>query len=126
MVESALCVLAFLLMVLAIADIGQFLFIQQTLTERVRHALARGSRTTYNETAVRNLVMYGTETPSEGQSPLFNLTAEMVSVSHQSSGTVEDRIEVRVSGHPLNLLTPGLSQVGKTLPIRMTTAYDAD
>jgi hypothetical protein len=126
MLESTLCLLTFLLMTLVMVDVAQFLFIQQALTERVRDSLVRGSRVTYDEALIRRLVLYGTATPAAGQAPIFSLTSQMITVTHQINNTSEDRIRVRITGHPIRLLTPGLSHIRQSLPISMATAYDGE
>ncbi len=57
LVESALSVLAFLVMLLAILDFGQFLYFQQTLTERTRAAARTAVLDPSQVTRIRNVAL---------------------------------------------------------------------
>jgi hypothetical protein len=105
MLETALVILAFLMMLAGITDIGQFLFIQESLVERVRGGLRYGV-ITYDATAIQNVVLFGTPTPADGQVPSFNLTRSMVSVSRADANAPEDRVLVTLSNYPVEFVTP--------------------
>jgi len=105
MVESALVVLTFLVLLIGIVDIGQFLFIHESLVERVRSGLRTGV-ITYDPTAIRNIVLYGTSTPATGAVPSFNLTASMVTVSRQDNNAPGDRVTITVANYPVDFFTP--------------------
>jgi hypothetical protein len=122
-VEASLCLLSTIVILVGIIDIGQLLFIQSTLAERVRSATSFGVRV-YEPDAIRNIVLYGTATPQPDQRPFFNLTPDMVSVERRDAGTTADRVVVGVSGYPLVFLTPGMSRVAQAVPIRMAASYD--
>src|SRR5579884_3306446 len=105
MLESALVLVVFMMLLIGIGDVGQFLFIHASLVERVRAGLRYGV-ITYDPTGIRNMVLYGTPTPADGSVPSFNLTADMVSVSRQDANAPEDRVIITVSNYPFNFFTP--------------------
>jgi hypothetical protein len=123
MLECALSLTAVVVIFIGIVDIGQLLFVQQTLVERVRRGTSYGVRV-YDPEAIRTVVLYGTSTPSAGQNPFWNLTPSMVSVQRYDAGTPADRITVAISGYPLRFCTPGVSRVAAAIPMSMTAAYD--
>ena len=108
LVESALVVLVFLALLIGIGDLGQVLFIQQSLTERIRQGLRYGV-ITYDASAIQNIVLYGTSTPSDGATPSFNLTANMVQVSRYDAKTPEDRVVITLSNYPIEFFSPWIA-----------------
>ena len=123
MLESALSLVATIVIFVGMVDIGQLLFIQSTLAERVRSATSYGARI-YEPEAMRNLVLYGAVTPSTGQAPFFNLTASMVTIERFDVGTTADRVSVGITGYPLMFVTPGMSRLAAAVPIKMIASYD--
>ena len=105
MVESALVLVTFLVMVIGIADLSVILFIQTSLGERIRNGLRYGV-VTYDAAAIRNIVLYGTSTPVDGATPSFRLTSEMVQVSRLDANTPEDRVKITLSNYPVEFFTP--------------------
>jgi hypothetical protein len=124
MVESSLILLVFLTTLIGTADIAQFLFIHQTLTERVRNAARYGSVNPYDATVIRNLVMYNETAPSAGASPFFNISADMIAVTRMNAGTPEDRIVVTVSNYPFVFITPFIAGTARGLPITACVTYE--
>ena len=116
MVESTLVILVFLTVLIGIGDIGQVLFNHQSMVERVRAALRYGV-VTYDVTSIRNMVLYGTTTPAEGQSPSFQLTANMVQVSRYDASTAEDRVMITVSNYPVEFFSPFIARRATGQPI---------
>jgi hypothetical protein len=124
LLESVLSLVAVLCIFIGILDVGQLLFLHETLAERVRSAASYGARTAYDAASIRNVVLYGVATPSAGQRSFFNLTSSMVSVERQGAGTVEDRIVVGVSRFPVRFYTPGFARLAQGIPIFMVAAYE--
>jgi hypothetical protein len=124
MLESALTLLAVVFILIGMLDVGQLLFVHQTLTERVRKATSYAARS-YDPDAIRNIVLYGATTPADGQHPAFELTSSMVTVERQDAGTAADRVIVRISGYPLRFYTPGFQTLATALPITMVAPYEA-
>src|SRR3982751_5388037 len=87
LLEGALVIGMFLMMLIAIIDFGQILFVHATLTERVRNAVRLAVLdSTCDATCVQNLVLYRSKTAPENGRPadgigLVNLTASNVQVT---------------------------------------------
>lgn len=105
LLESALVLIVFITVLLGMMDMGQVLFQRASVVERVRNAVREGV-ITYDPTAIRNMVLYGTATPADGAVPAFNLSADMVEVTRLDANTSADRVEVRVSNYPIDFYTP--------------------
>ena len=114
--ESALVILLFLTLLIGIGDMGQLLFNHQSIVERVRAGLRYGV-VTYNVPAIQNVVLYGTPTPAEGQSPSFHLTANMIQVSRYDASTAEDRVMIAVSNYPIEFFSPYIASHTTGKPI---------
>ena len=109
MVESSLVLVVFLTLLIGIADLGQILFIHASIVERLREGLRYGV-ITYDPTAIRNIVLYGTDRPTEGAVPGFNLASNMVDVSRFDANTPEDRIRIAVSNYPVEFFAPFIAR----------------
>ena len=105
LIETSLVIVVFLMFLFGIVDIGQFLFVQATLGERVRAGLRYGV-ITYDVNAIQNVVLYGTPTPVNGAPPSFRLTRNMVSVSRQKQNAPEDRVIITLANYPMEFVTP--------------------
>ena len=99
LVEMSLIGVMFFVILIAILDFGQSLFLQQAMVERVRGAARWGAVTDPTNTdAIRNMVLYWQPTAPTGGTPSFGLTGSMVAVSAPDAGTADYRLVVRVSG----------------------------
>ena len=103
-VEGALVTLVLVAVLIGIFDLGIVLFIHQTFTTRVRSAVRYAVVHTYDETAIKNMVLYGKSTA--GAAGVFGLTVGMVSVARTDVGTNDQRIVVTISGYPYRFLSP--------------------
>jgi hypothetical protein len=106
LVESALVVLAFFTIVIGILDCGQVLFIHNALVDRVRTTLRWAAVNPYNETQIRNMVRYYTESPSEGAEPYLGMTEAQVQVTRLDAGLSTERIRIAIVGYPYHFFTP--------------------
>jgi len=123
LVESALILLAFFGLLIGTFDFGQFLYVHQSLVERVRYAArwAATSGAANGATAdqVRNMVLYNQSTsPGSGTPTYFNLTASNVTVTYTTdtvcftSGAQDSlfkRVTIQVSGYQYVILSPYIS-----------------
>ena len=116
MVETSLVLIVFLMLLIGIADVGQMLFMHVSLVERVREGLRYGV-ITYDTTAIKNIVVYGTASPPDGATPSFNLTTSMVNVSRMDAKAPEDRIVITVSNYPIQWFTPYIATKTTGKPI---------
>src|SRR5574342_193436 len=96
-VEAALVSLVLVATLVAVFDMAQVFFIHQTLTERVRNAARYGVSRAFDAAAVRNMVLYNQPSVPEAGSPVFGLTADMVSVTRTGAGSTDDRLIVQIS-----------------------------
>ncbi|MBI5086194.1 MAG: pilus assembly protein, partial [Acidobacteria bacterium] len=113
-IEIAFILVALLMLLFAIFDLGQYLFMHHMLNERIRSAVRRSVALEFNATSIQNLVLYNTRTPAAAAQPYLGLARTMVVVERFGAGTAEDRIRVIVQGYRFKLVTPFLSQYGYT------------
>ena len=123
LVEGALVLMVFLMVLFGLMDMGQFLFQRASVVERVRNAVREGV-ITYDPAAIRNLVLYGTADPATGAVPSFNLTADMVDVQRLDQNTSADRVQVTVSNYPIDFYTPFLAGRVTGPPILLTAPME--
>jgi len=125
LVESALAMMVFFMLVMGLIDFGQVLFLRSSIQERMRGALRTGA-INYDETAIKNYVLYGTRTPASGATPSFNLTSSMVSVLRPTAdlNTPADRIQITISNYPIVFYTPILARRAVSGPIVAVQAME--
>lgn len=100
--EAAPALLVFLALVIGLVVVGQILFLRQTLIERARTAVRWGAVHRYDETAIRNLVLYGTVAPAANARPLIGLSPADVTVSRLNCGarpSPDCRVKVVIAGY---------------------------
>ena len=138
LVESALVTLAFVVVLIGIVDVGQVLFVHQTMVERSRSAVRYGAVRPYDATAIENMFLYDRPTAPveengdesddgdrEDPAPgLFGMDASMVTVNRYDVNTNEDRITLTITNYPFSFFTPFIAgeYVGK--PIVTTIPYE--
>lgn len=105
-VEGALVLTIFLVTFIGIIDIGSLLFRMQGLTERARAGARWGVVNSYNDTNIRNVVIYGN--PGGTGGALLGLTAGLVSVSQVDLGDGISKIRIRIDNYPFRMYTPFL------------------
>jgi cell division protein FtsB len=126
MVESALSILVFLSMLLGILDFGQYLYFQQTLTERARAAARYAVLDPSQATKIKNIALYNSETVGEDTKGLIpGLTADMISISTADLGSPEGRVTVKISDFPITFVTPGLARSLKAPIVSVTYPSEA-
>lgn len=112
MLEGALVCLILVNVLIGTLDIGQVLLIRQTFVARVRLASRYGAVTNAEETAIKNVVLYGQPTVPEGATGgTFGLTAGMITVEKLDVDTSEKRVVVKISGFPYRFFTPWIHGV---------------
>lgn len=121
LVESALLFLIFFSMLIGVFDFGQFLFIHQSLVERVRSAARWGAINNPSDSAaITNMVLYNqAATPPAGTSPYFSLNAGNVFVTTLGSGTDNYRLTLQVSGYSYSIFSLNIagSYVGPPITV---------
>ena len=118
MVELAVVGTVFFMLLISIADLGQFLFLQQALVDRARAAARWGAVTDpTNSSAIQNMVLYLQPTVPASGAASFGLTPAMVTASTADAGTDNYRLVVQISGYSFTLLTPYLAGTYTGAPI---------
>lgn len=114
--EASLTLVAFLIIMLGLLEVGQLLFVHQMLAERARNAVRWGAVNVWDDVnspaLMTNLVLYGTSTPDPSAQAFSGLTVQNVTVTRpQPDFSAADRIVVTVSGYALTFLTNTIVQV---------------
>jgi Flp pilus assembly protein TadG len=121
MVESALIFLMFFSMLIGVFDFGQFLFIHQSLVERVRSAARWGAiNNPADSAAITNMVLYNqAATPPAGTAGYFSLNAGNVFVTTPGSGSDNYRLTLQVSGYSYSIFSLNIagSYVGPPITV---------
>jgi len=105
-VESALILTAFMGLLLGTATVGESLFVREALADRARLAARWGALNPYNAATIRRVLLFGTEIPAPGQSPLFGLTPAAVEVSNPGCPGPDCRVLVAVPEHGIHCVEP--------------------
>ncbi len=126
-VESALTMLVFFTVFIAIADFGQILFIHNSLVERVRMASRTAAILNCNEEQTKNLVLYASiNTPSPGVQDrgFMGMTASNVGVTKADLGTTAQRLVVTVANMPYKSLTPWVGGTAQNIPVTVAVSLE--
>jgi hypothetical protein len=122
MVELTLVLLMVVWILIGTIDIAQVVYFQHGVAYRARRAVRWASTVPYNETQVRNKVIY--DNPSGGVRPmLMGLDStngnggSIVGVQLLDAGTTSARVEVRVENYPFRFFTPGIARAYTAKPI---------
>ncbi len=99
LVESALILTAFMALLLGMADIGQLLFVRQSLADRTRMAARWGALNSYDPAAIRSMVLFGSAPAEAGQTAFFGLTPAAVEVSNPGCPGPGCRVIVTIPSH---------------------------
>jgi len=126
MLESALTLTVFLMMVIAVLDFGQFLYVHQALTERVRYAARTGAVKQLPAAAIKNLVAYGTVEPPPGDNPagFLGMNPSNVEVAFEGAGTNANRVRVWVTGFQYPVFSPLIAGRYHNMAIRATAPME--
>jgi len=130
--ETALILPVFMFLLIGVLDVGQVLFVHQTLAERARNAVRYGVVRNYDSEAIRNMLLYNQPTvpqrpgavPGEPVPGIFGLTPDMVQVTRHDANTHEDRVVVTLSNYPFQFYTPLIARVAIGKPITMSLSYE--
>jgi hypothetical protein len=134
LVESVLVTLVFLTVVIGMIDIGQILFIHQSLVERVRATLRYGATQPYDSMMLENMILYNQPTVpvSETDGPdapppsgFLGVTRDMITVSRQDATLNEDRLVITVQDYPFHFFTPFVAGAYSGKPIQGSTPYES-
>ena len=100
LVEGALIFTLASALLIGVIDLGQMLFVHQTVVDRVRVAARWASVNPYDSSQITNMVLYGTPAAGTSGTELFGMTSSNVVATHDTSdGAYADRITINVSGY---------------------------
>jgi Flp pilus assembly protein TadG len=125
LVEAGLIFVLGISLLIGLFDLGQILFIHQTVVERTRAAARWAAVNPYNSDQTKNMVLYGSPTAPDGGTPLFGMTTSNIAVAHDNSdGLYADRIQITVSGYTyfffsaaiVNTMYPSAGHSGSVSP----------
>lgn len=119
-VESAFIVLIALVLMIGILDVGQMMFMHQTIANRVRSVAREAAVKNYTADNVKNMIVYNTRTPTDGTRGMFNLAPSNVSVTFSDAGSSEQRLYVSVTNLDYRTYTPLFARSMKNMPIRVS------
>jgi Flp pilus assembly protein TadG len=117
MVETALVLLIFLMLLIGVIDFGQVMFFHQSLVERARAAARYGAIHPTDITGIQNVAVYNTATYSGSPAILGNMTTSMVNVQDLDANTPEARIMVTISGYPIHFISPYIAKTFNNRPV---------
>ena len=126
LIEFTVVASFFFMMLIAIVAAGNLYYTHNALVEATR----RGARyavlnPTGSATAVRNVVIYGTDTPANGATPLvYNLQAANVTINYSTGtngfGVAKGTATVEITGYTFPFVVP-TATTSVTMPPYRTT-----
>jgi hypothetical protein len=108
LVEASLIFVLGISLLIGLFDVGQMMFVHQTVMERTREAARWATVNPFDSTKVTNMVLYGTPAAGTAGTELFNMSSSNVAVSHSGSGTMNDNISLTVSGYTYLLFSSAI------------------
>ena len=129
MVELTLVLLLVIGILIGTLDIAQVVYFQHSVAFRAKRAARWASAVPYNETQIRNMVIY--DNPAGGTRPaLMNLDARtgsgssIVRVQLLDAGTTSARVQVRIDNYPFRFFTPGIAGAYTARPVIATYTHE--
>lgn len=122
LIEFTVVATVFFMMIVGIVSAGVLYYTHNALVDATR----RGARFAVlnpanSDTAVRNVVMYGTVNPPTGATPLvYNLQPGNVSVTYTDLGVASGSVTVSITGYTFPFILP-TSTTSITMPPYRTT-----
>ena len=106
LVETTLILTAFMGLLMGMIGVGQTLFVREALAERVHDAARWGAMNPFDAAAIRNVVLYGTASPSGSASPFIGLAELDVVVTNPGCPGVDCRVTVAIPGQGIQSTEP--------------------
>ena len=121
MVEMALTLTLFLIIIFSLFDFGWALFFHQTLVHQARTAARYGALNPSDLTGTQNMAIWSQPTHGSAARAIMGLQPSNVSVSRSGQGTNSDSINVTISGYTYVLITFGWAgtHTGKPISVSM-------
>ena len=125
MVESALVLLTFFVLLIGTVDFGQVIYFHQSLVERARTAVRYGVTNPTNTAGIQNMAVYNTVTVTGTPAAVLpNLTTAMVNVQNPDINTSSARLVVTISGYPINFLSPYITRSFSNLAVTVAMSSE--
>jgi Flp pilus assembly protein TadG len=126
MVETALVLLVFLMILIGIIDFGQVLYFHQSLVERARAAARYGAIHPTDTTGIQNIAVYNTASYTGAAPPAIigGMTTAMVDVQNPDSNTSAARVVVTISGYPMTFISPYIAKSFNNRPIMVAMSAE--
>lgn len=106
LVETTLILAAFMGLMLGMAGVGETLFVREALAARAEDAARWGALHSYDAAAIRNVVLYGTNSPASGSSAFMGMSADEIEVANPGCPGVDCRIRVTIPGQGIHVVEP--------------------
>jgi hypothetical protein len=106
LVETALILVAFMSLLLAMTAVGEKLYVKQELAQRAHDAARWGALNPYDAGRIRNLVLYGTTAPATGADAFDSLKPTDVVVANPGCPGPDCRIRVAIPAHGVQSVQP--------------------
>ena len=120
LLESALVLMTFLMLLIGTIDFGQVMYFHQALVERARAAGRYGAIHPTDTAGIKNVAIYNVADTSDSPQPILaSLTSAMVDVQNPGINTPSARVVVTISGYPIQFLSPYIAQAFNNQPIRI-------
>ena len=127
MLETAVIFTSFFALLVGIIDVGQVLFVHQTVSERARAAARWGASRpldTSTRVGMENIVLYNSsEAPKDGAGS-FGMTRSNVLIDQiPASGALPPRVTVHVHNYGFQFLAPYLAGrwTGRDISVSMSS-----
>jgi len=118
LVEAALVLLTFLMLLIGIVDFGQMLYFHQVLVERARTAARYGAVHPTDTTGIQNMAVYNQPAPTGSPAAVIGgLTTGMVDVQNPGINSPDARVVVTISGYTINFLSPYITGTFTNRPV---------
>ena len=125
MLEGALVLLTFIMLLLGTVDFGQVLYFHQALTDRARAAARYGAVNPTDTAGIQNMAIYNQATTSGSPSPLLaNLTSSMITVTNPATNTSNARVVVTIANYPINFFSPYIAQAFNARPVMVAASSE--
>lgn len=116
LVEATLTLGLYTAIVFSLVDFGFVMYLHQTLASRAEGAARYGALNPTDTTGMTNMVLYNSTSGSG--TGIFGLTSSNVTAARSGSG-VTDRVTISISNFRYLMISPGISNTGKTISVTM-------